>query len=765
MMRKPPRLLIRLMVISIFVGAIPVLALGSFSYYLFMDRVEDQVDQRNSQLLTETQMRLEQLYTTIDFSLTQLANSTLLQDSTEWDYSSHHFQSFNELSSQLYRMQTMEMGISNVFYVSFAKGWLLDNHGAFLLSEHADRDLYVGYRERNEKSFWVTQQERTNTAVKEGVRSESDIAAVTLVKRTPLHAMKPTGMLGVQIPRYEIERRLSSDDNRDARLLIDADLHILAASESFTSQWNQLPAEFAALIKGTVQPGSPATFKFDNSHLAVVSRSAYNNWYYVSVYSNAEIAKDAGSIRNTMFLTCFLVLLLTLLIAMAMNRRFYKPIRKLYDSAVRLSDSQTDNKYNEIELIEARLESLMETQHGKDEFIAGQVSQLRDLFLFKLLIGEVNPAEAEARSAYYRLNAEWKQCCIVSLLISNWKRSRYRESDRDLMMMAVKNVMGELIPASNSLPVVTIGQCQVIVVGSMHETSKQFREYVESLIVMIRAAVERYLGLDAIFGISRSIHSLKEASRAYLEATEALKQKSVIIEQSFFFFEDLTPDRMVRIKYPAALEKALIEAIEENDHEQARESLRLISRYLLEANVSYRELQLYLVRLLVTLLTDSLDSEEFLFQLLNDQKTIFDQLFELNSLDEIESWIVGKVLTPFIQWREEQSQKQYYIITEQMRRIIHEQYKTDLTLEACAEQLKYHPDYLRRVFRKGTGVSFSDYLAQHRLSISKELLENTDWTILDIAQQLNFQNSQNFIRYFKKMVGITPGQYRQSLRE
>jgi hypothetical protein len=412
------------MVISILVGAIPVLALGSFSYYLFMDRVAYQVNQRNSQLLTETQMRLEQLYTTIDFSLTQLANATLLQNAAEWDFSSSRFQSFNELSLQLYGLQTLEMGISNVFYVNFAKGWLLDNHGAFLLSEHPDRDRYVGYSERSEKSFWVTQQAKSDTAAEEGAQSQSDIAAVILMKRTPLHAMKPTGMLGVQIPRYEMERRLSSGGNRDAKLMIDAELHILAASESFSSEWKRLPDEFASRIKDTVQPGSPATFKFDDSHLAVVNRSAYNDWYYVSIYSNAEIAKDARSIRNTMFLTCFLVLLLTLLIAMAMNRRFYKPIRKLYDSAVRLSDSQADNKYNEIELIEARLESLMETQHGKDAFIAGQVTQLRELFLFKLLIGEVIPAEADSKFAYYELNAEWKQFCVVSLQISNWERSR-----------------------------------------------------------------------------------------------------------------------------------------------------------------------------------------------------------------------------------------------------------------------------------------------------------------------------------------------------
>jgi YesN/AraC family two-component response regulator len=170
------------------------------------------------------------------------------------------------------------------------------------------------------------------------------------------------------------------------------------------------------------------------------------------------------------------------------------------------------------------------------------------------------------------------------------------------------------------------------------------------------------------------------------------------------------------------------------------------------------------VRLLISLVGDCAYSEEPFSELMHGNKTMFEQLFELNDIGEIEAWFLEKVLKPLVNWRKEQSQRQYQIITEQMLNLVHEYYDTDLTLEKCAEQLNYHPDYLRRVFRRGVGMNFSNYIGEYRLKLAKELLKNTDMTIAEIAQKMNYQNSQNFIRYFKKTIGITPGQFRERLQ-
>ena len=60
-------------------------------------------------------------------------------------------------------------------------------------------------------------------------------------------------------------------------------------------------------------------------------------------------------------------------------------------------------------------------------------------------------------------------------------------------------------------------------------------------------------------------------------------------------------------------------------------------------------------------------------------------------------------------------------------------------------------------------AGFTDYLNGVRIGKAKELLENTDLTVSEICAQTGFNSDQNFIRVFKKYVGMTPGQYRKTV--
>lgn len=59
------------------------------------------------------------------------------------------------------------------------------------------------------------------------------------------------------------------------------------------------------------------------------------------------------------------------------------------------------------------------------------------------------------------------------------------------------------------------------------------------------------------------------------------------------------------------------------------------------------------------------------------------------------------------------------------------------------------------------GISFSEYVSSYRHHMAKSWLAETDMAVKDIAEKLKYKNSQNFIRSFKKLEGITPGNYRQ----
>ena len=68
--------------------------------------------------------------------------------------------------------------------------------------------------------------------------------------------------------------------------------------------------------------------------------------------------------------------------------------------------------------------------------------------------------------------------------------------------------------------------------------------------------------------------------------------------------------------------------------------------------------------------------------------------------------------------------------------------------------------YFMRLFRKYTGVSVYEYLTNYRLNKSKLLLKETNLTVYQIAFEVGFNNVNNYIRDFKKVVGTTPLKFR-----
>ena len=99
------------------------------------------------------------------------------------------------------------------------------------------------------------------------------------------------------------------------------------------------------------------------------------------------------------------------------------------------------------------------------------------------------------------------------------------------------------------------------------------------------------------------------------------------------------------------------------------------------------------------------------------------------------------------------------VCIEQMRTRLEE----DITLEILAKDLGYAPYYLSKKFKSETGQSFKDYLKQLRLDRAKFLLRNSDASILDISERLQFCSASYFSDSFRKAYGISPTAYREEL--
>jgi len=85
----------------------------------------------------------------------------------------------------------------------------------------------------------------------------------------------------------------------------------------------------------------------------------------------------------------------------------------------------------------------------------------------------------------------------------------------------------------------------------------------------------------------------------------------------------------------------------------------------------------------------------------------------------------------------------------------------ELTLKKVADAIFISAFYLSHLFRKEMNTTFSDYLCKIRIEKAKGFLkEGNDMRIHEIAEKTGFNDSNYFAKTFKKIVGVTPKEYR-----
>ena len=92
--------------------------------------------------------------------------------------------------------------------------------------------------------------------------------------------------------------------------------------------------------------------------------------------------------------------------------------------------------------------------------------------------------------------------------------------------------------------------------------------------------------------------------------------------------------------------------------------------------------------------------------------------------------------------------------------IIKRDYAKPLSLTKLSEQLFVHPTYLSNLFKKQTGMALIDYINRYRVEKAKELLADPLNKIFWITEQVGFVNQRYFSQVFKRVIGLTPVEYR-----
>ncbi|SFR71163.1 AraC family transcriptional regulator [Anaeromicropila populeti] len=96
---------------------------------------------------------------------------------------------------------------------------------------------------------------------------------------------------------------------------------------------------------------------------------------------------------------------------------------------------------------------------------------------------------------------------------------------------------------------------------------------------------------------------------------------------------------------------------------------------------------------------------------------------------------------------------------------IQNEYKNSVSLEEAATLLNYSPSYFCTFFKVTFGITFVEYVNHFRVEKACILLASTTLSVMEVGFEAGFKNFSYFIRVFKRIMNMTPKQYRnQSIK-
>ena len=103
-------------------------------------------------------------------------------------------------------------------------------------------------------------------------------------------------------------------------------------------------------------------------------------------------------------------------------------------------------------------------------------------------------------------------------------------------------------------------------------------------------------------------------------------------------------------------------------------------------------------------------------------------------------------------------------IIERAKVIMLENINREIDTKGIAANLGISYSLFRKTFKEYTGYAPAQYFQELKLRRAKELLAETNYSVKEISYELDFNSYEYFLSFFKKKVGITPIEYRNSRR-
>lgn len=416
-------------------------------------------------------------------------------------------------------------------------------------------------------------------------------------------------------------------------------------------------------------------------------------------------------------------------------------IEKLIEVVSEVRDEIQDSrkKQQEEELLQKKLEQ--------------SIPILREHYMNQLLNGREND-ETKIMQQFQFLNIGLQTKNIAVIICEIDRETKKQELSR-ITLLQLRELCEEIIGNEYRCVVFEDLKDRIVIVLNYPQNvnHKDIVTYLQGKAVRIQNEIEVCRGETVSIGIGRITGSIRYLSKAYREAEYALNYRFFMGNGSVIYIGDIEKEEHRDSFFLTRKEEEIITCVKAGDtigtEHQLEQYFLMLSEYSSEGqDYIYEKIQMFVSYLLNFLKGSNMEAEDGFFGEMEKLSWELRKKGLFTTFAELERKICAVILHITEKINDNRVLRNEGII-EKAKKYVQQNLSGDVSLIMVADAVYVSPNYLSFLFKEN-GENFKDYVVRVKMERATELMEQGNYTLNQIAQELGYKDGRYFSKVYKK---------------
>ncbi len=397
------------------------------------------------------------------------------------------------------------------------------------------------------------------------------------------------------------------------------------------------------------------------------------------------------------------------------------------------------------------------------------VPVLREKLLYDIIYGiNTNETDIEEKMKLFNVNIGRFTLVVVENEIEEENGKKLDQYDKHLYQFGIINTFDEIFADAFRVISISLNNKWFAFILQSEKSLENLTEVINGKCVYLQQIIQNCFGFTVTIAISSEGEGALQLPQKLIECREALEHKFYIGNNSIIFFSDLN-SFFICHDYTEleSYQKFLLEGIKSGNIKAVKNVLQDILDYINSLGAADKE---YLknfywntislinnIRISVLAADNDKNADRKDISSLYKMIERCDNIKDLNGILEDVSVSIAEKVNSF-------NNKSMKLVLRKAMDYLREHYNEQITLNEVSGHTYVSTYYISRIFKKELGKNFVDCLNEIRIEKAKELLKDIRYKTYEVAEMVGIPDAHYFSKLFKKYEGLTPTEYKDSIK-